>query len=37
MKELEIRSIPINSIKPNPYQPRRNFNKKILRGTKSVY
>lgn len=30
MKELEIRSIPINSIKPNPYQPRRNFNKKSL-------
>jgi ParB family chromosome partitioning protein len=28
--ELEIRNIPISSIKPNPYQPRRDFNKKSL-------
>ncbi|NMB07327.1 MAG: nucleoid occlusion protein [Tissierellia bacterium] len=28
--ELEIKNIPISSIKPNPYQPRRDFNKKSL-------
>lgn len=28
--QLEIVNIPINSIKPNPYQPRRDFNKQSL-------
>ena len=26
----EIKYIPINSIRPNPYQPRKNFNKRAL-------
>lgn len=28
--QLEVINIPINSIKPNPYQPRRDFNKQSL-------
>ncbi len=28
--EMEIKNIPIKSIKPNPYQPRRDFNKQSL-------
>ena len=28
--EMEIKNIPIKSIKPNPYQPRRDFNKQAL-------
>ena len=27
---MEIKNIPIKSIKPNPYQPRRDFNKQSL-------
>ena len=26
----EIKYLPLNSIKPNPYQPRKNFNRKAL-------
>ncbi|NMB07394.1 MAG: nucleoid occlusion protein [Tissierellia bacterium] len=28
--EMEVKNIPIKSIKPNPYQPRRDFNKQSL-------
>ena len=28
--QSEIKYIPIESIKPNPYQPRKNFNQKAL-------